>query len=367
MPRPFRVGSFRHGRFVTAPIQLVPVENVDAADVKEGVEQGHIVSFGGRHYWTQRVAYAGIDINRVNRIDVKQGTFNIAFYLWKRFAGADEAPTRVEFPALLDKGAFDPMRPTQTGQEDGLNYRLYRVSADFKASFDLNEYPFDIQKLLLHFQNTEQRRELITYVINRFGLRLTGEETSTVEGDAYSGLQLWRFLQLNYYVNALSSGSTLGKPSLFEARARTEYAGFNAAVVLRRNFGIFILKTLLPLFLLVLVVFATLFFPETLFRERITLPVTAILTSAVLLVSVNSQLGDVGYMVAIEIVFYVFFGLCLMAMAAGFGHEQLRQRGQGHLAAVLDRSAQVVYVATVIGVVALFFWDYGNLRGLTWP
>src|SRR3954464_5625486 len=273
MPRPFRVGFFRRGRFITAPLQLVPVESLDVGDVKEDMEKGHIVSSGDRHYWLQRVAYTGIDINRVNRIDVKQGTFNIDFYLWMRFAGEDDAPTRVEFPALLDKGAFNSMRPTQMGQEDGLNYRLYRISGDFKASFDLHDYPFDIQKLLLHFQNTEQRRELITYVIDRFGLRLTDEEASTVEDDAYSGLQLWRFLQLNYYVNSLSSGSTLGKPSLFAASAKTEYAGFNAAVVLRRNFEIFILKTLLPLFLLVLVVFATLF-SETLFRERITLPVT---------------------------------------------------------------------------------------------
>ena len=113
--------------------------------------------------------------------------------------------------------------------------------------------------------------------------------------------------------------------------------------------------------------FATLFFPETLMRERITLPVTAILTSAVLLLSVNNQLGDIGYTVAIEIVFYVFFGLCLMAMVSGFGHEQLRQRVMGRLAAILDRSAQVVYVVIVIGVVALFFWDYGNLSSLTRP
>ena len=273
MPRPFRVGFVRHGRFITAPLQLVLVERPEAIDIGEETRKGHIISSGGRHYWLQRAVYAGIDINRVNRIDVKQGTFNIDFYLWMRFAGEDDAPTRVEFPALLDKGAFDPMRPTQTGQEDGLNYRLFRISGDFKASFDLHDYPFDIQKLLLHFQNTEQRRELVTYVIDRFGLRLTDEEASTVEDDAYAGLQLWRFLQLRYFVDALSSGSSLGKPSLFEARAKTEYAGFNPAVVLRRNSGIFILKTLLPLFLLVLVVFATLFFPEALFRERITLPV----------------------------------------------------------------------------------------------
>jgi hypothetical protein len=54
-------------------------------------------------------------------------------------------------------------------------------------------------------------------------------------------------------------------------------------------------------------------------------------------------------------------------MVSGVGHEQLRQRGQGRLAAILDRSAQVVYIVTVIGVVALFVWDYGNLSSLTRP
>ena len=39
-------------------------------------------------------------------------------------------------------------------------------------------------------------------------------------------------------------------------------------------------KTLVPLLLLVLIVFATLFFPLSLTKERTTIPVTGILTSA---------------------------------------------------------------------------------------
>ena len=119
MPRPFRVGFVRHGRFIMAPLQLVLVERPEAIDIGEETRKGHIISSGGRHYWLQRAVYAGIDINRVNRIDVKQGTFNIDFYLWMRFAGEDDAPTRVEFPALLDEGAFDPMRPPQTARRTG--------------------------------------------------------------------------------------------------------------------------------------------------------------------------------------------------------------------------------------------------------
>src|SRR4051812_13022494 len=99
MPRPSRVGFFRHGRFITAPLQLVLVENPEAIDLNEDVRKGYIVSLGSRHYWLQRVVYTGIDINRVNRIDVKQGTFNIDFYLWMRYSGEDDAPTQIEFPA----------------------------------------------------------------------------------------------------------------------------------------------------------------------------------------------------------------------------------------------------------------------------
>jgi branched-chain amino acid transport system substrate-binding protein len=358
IPRPIRLGFFRYGRFVTAPLQLVRIDQPNGIDLAAEREKGHVVTFRDRHYWIQRVVYTGIDINRVSRVDVKQNSFSVDFYLWMRFAGDDEAQTHVEFPALLDRGAFDPARPMQTGQEDGLSYRLYRISGDFKAHFDLHDYPFDTQQLRLHFQNTERRRELITYVIDRFGLRLDDDGSSRAEDGAYSGLQLWRFLGLNYFVESLSSGSTLGKASLFGAEARTEFAGFDAAIMLRRSSAIYMLKNLLPLVLLVLVVFATLFFPETMFRERVTIPVTSILASAVLLVAVNSQIGDVGYTVVVEEMFYIFFVLCLMTILAGYRHEKLRDAGRKRVAVVLDHVAQVIYAGTVLAVIVVLYRRY---------
>jgi hypothetical protein len=358
IPRPIRLGFFRYGRFVTAPLQLVRIDQPNGIDLAAEREKGHVVTFRDRHYWIQRVVYTGIDIIRVSRIDVKQNSFNVDFYLWMRFAGDDEAQTHVEFPALLDRGAFDPARPVQAGQEDGLSYRLYRINGDFKARFDLHDYPFDTQQLRLHFQNTKQRRELVTYVIDRFGLRLADDGSSRAEDGAYSGLQLWRFLRLDYFVESLSSGSTLGKASLFGAEARTEFAGFDAAIMLRRSSAIYMLKNLLPLCLLVLVVFATLFFPETLFRERVTIPVTSILASAVLLVAVNSQIGDVGYTVVVEEMFYVFFVLCLMTMLAGYGHENLRNAGRKRVAVVLDHVAQLIYAGTVLVVIVVLYRRY---------
>src|SRR6201982_1087568 len=343
IPRPIRLGFFRYGQFVTAPLQLVHIDQPNGIDLAAEREKGHVVTFRDRHYWIQRVVYTGLDINWVRRVDMKQNLFSVDFYLWMRFAGDDEAQTHVEFSALLDRGAFDPARPVQAGPEDGLSYRLYRINGDFKARFDLHDYPFDMQQLRLHFQNTEQRRALITYVIDRFGFRLADDGSSRAEDGAYSGLPLWRFLGLNYFVESQSSGSTLGKSSLFGAEARTEFAGLDAAIMLRRSSAIYMLKNLLPLFLLVLVVFATLFFPDTMFRERVTIPVTSILASAVLLVTVNSQIGDVGYTVVVEEMFYIFFVLCLMTIVAGYRHEKLRGAGRTRVARVFGPLTQLHY------------------------
>src|SRR6516225_741540 len=93
-------------------------------------------------------------------------------------------------------------------------------------------------------------------------------------------------------------------------------------------------------------------------RLFVMIPVPAMLTSAVLLLTIDNQLGDVGYTVAVEKIFYVFFALCLMTMLAGFGHERLRHAGWKRLCAVVDHTAQVLYVGTVLAVTASFWWHY---------
>ena len=128
--------------------------------------------------------------------------------------------------------------------------------------------------------------------------------------------------------------------------------------MLRRDFGIFIVKTFMPLFLLVMVVFATLFFPETLIQGANHPSDHGDYKCSAALGGQQSARRH-RYTVAIEVVFYVFFGLCLMAMMSGYGHEQLRQRDMGRSAAVLDRSAKVLYAGTVCTMIALFYWRYG--------
>jgi hypothetical protein len=357
MPRPLRFGFFRKGRLVSAPIQLVPVDDPLGFDLDAEIRDGRMLRIADRYFWRQHVVYTGIDLNRINRLDVRDRSFNADFYLWMRYAEDDSAVTRIEFPDLLDDAAFRPDGALERGTEDGLTYRLYRIVGNFRTAYDLHDYPFDRQDLRIRFQNNHERRERIAYVIDLFGLGLAdgvGQDDPAI----FAGLQLWHFAGLRYALESVSIASTLGKPAYFDDQLRVEYPGFGVSVQARRDFRVFIVKTLLPLILLTFVVFATLFFPASLNKERTTIPVTGILASAVLLVSMNNQLPDVGYTVAIESAFYVFFGLALMAMLSGLMHERLRDGVHHRWTLVLDRSAQSIYVLTVLATVALFWWRY---------
>ncbi|GGD81044.1 ABC transporter substrate-binding protein [Croceicoccus mobilis] len=375
IPSQTRMGTFVFDRFATSPQQIILIERPELLDLGALIQSGDVVEIGDRHYWRQRVVYTGIDLNNIDRLDIRNGTFSADLNLWMRFVG-DDAPTQVEFPALADPDAYDPddprevgpysigpglVRPLGVGPDDTLTYHLYRVSGDFRFDFDLHDYPFDRQELLIRFQNNRQRSDLVTYAIDTAGLRLTKTDNVVpARLDPYGGLEQWSQKGMRYFVDSRSTTSTLGNPLRFRDNAAITHAGFNAAIMLERDYGIYIIKTLTPLLLLVLVVFATLILPRNLFRERINIPITAILTSAVLLLSLNSQLPAVGYTVAIEYIFYAFFAVCLGAMLVGISHDALVIRDRAKEAARLAELGVMLYVGTVIAIIGFFWWRYGT-------
>ena len=364
MPRAQRMGLYQGGILASAPLQLVDERNPELVDTNAEIAAGHMLQINNDFYWLQRVVLSGIDVARINRVDVRDSSFNAEFYLWMRYGGDDDdAPTHIRFPDLRAAGAFDPAKPMTKGHRGSLNYRLYRVVGDFKADYDLHDYPFDTQQLLIRFVNTEQPRAQVIYAVDRQGLRLPGEgaDAPATRG-AFGDMQLWRPEGVRHFVDTFSIDSTLGDPTMFGETNRLEFGGFDAAVVVRRDYAAFMVKSLIPLFLLVLVVFATLFFPPSLNKERTTIPVTGILTSAVLLIAINSQLPAIGYTVALEYIFYTFFGLCLAAMVSGFLNERLRGHGaaKAHLLAIIDPTIKAIYVTVVAVVIGIFWWKYGR-------
>ena len=353
-PQPARIGRCIEGRFVSAPIQLAAIPNPSLIDLDAELAAGHVIRVRQTFYRLQQVVYTGIDINQISRIDTSKGTFNADFYLWFRYAGGD-AVRDIDLNAATEKSPYDAKSPLLEQWINGLHYSLYRVRGDFRATFDFHDYPFDSQSLVVRLTNPRMTRDQVIYAIDAFGLKLPRTEGGVSE---LPPLANWDFTQIQYGSDTLSTHSTRGQPGAFHANYETQFSGYNVVIGIKRKTLVFLFKTLLPLLLLVLVVYVTLYFPVSLTKERLTIAISAMLASAVLLTAINTQLTDVGYATAIEYGFYAFFALCLFCVIAGLMAERLHGRKNSALADRFDIASRILYPVITLAVFAYYHYRY---------
>jgi ABC-type branched-subunit amino acid transport system substrate-binding protein len=394
-----RVGRFQGGRFESAPGQLVPAPHPDAEEIASGA----IVDIGGgRFARRQQVVYTGIFLNEIPRVDVAQSTFTADFYLWMRFARnagvTDADPTDFDFPDLV-RGNFDGKQPVaQHDLDDGTTYRLWRLRGDFKNDYDLHRYPADRQALAIRFFNARAASDRLVYVIDRrsfdagagaAAIKLSSHGTSfatahaeesaatnrsgpgrvtpttdafggAVAPEAFRNLTQWEPMRAVQRRDNLVTESALGDPGLVGLERVRELAGFNVTVDLSRRVFATLAKTLLPLGLMALIMFASLYFPHALVKEKVTVAITAALSGAVLLGTINSQLGNVGYVIAVEYGFYVFFALCLLCIVAVLGAERLRVAGRTSMAIGVERTGRYLFLLGGVGTAVLAWLAYSR-------
>lgn len=351
-PLPVRIGRFDQGLFQSAPIQLVPVAN----PAPEEIANGTLIEVEpGRYARRQQVVYTGIYLNELSRIDIAQSTFTADFYVWVRYAkgiggpGAD--PTRFEFPDMV-RGRFDRSQPaSQRDLDDGTTYRLWRVGGDFKNDYDLRRYPADHQTLNIRFFNAGASSDRLVYVVDRSSLdpAIGAGDRSAARG-AFRNLTQWERLRLAQGRENLVTESSVGDPGLAAAERIRELSGFALEIEVKRHIGTTLIKSLLPLGLMTLIMFATLFFPPALAAAKVTVAITAGLSGAVLLAAINGQLGNVGYVIAVEYGFFVFFGLCLTCIVTVLLAE--RNRLAGRSTHVVENTGRTIFAIGFLGTVA---------------
>ena len=389
-----RVGRFQDGAFVSAPVQLVPVSHPDAAEIASKA----VVEIGpGRFVRHQQVVYTGIFLNEISRMDIDQSTFTADFYVWMRFArgsgevGAD--PADIKFPTLV-RGSFDAQHAAAGGElDDGTTYRLWQVTGDFKSDFNLRRYPADRQTLVLRFFNARAASDRIVCVQDRLSSRAptwtppksarvglgpgtalaaaisvanvapkginAGAMTEhgdpyarNVASDAFRNLTQWNPIRASEMRDNLVTQSALGDPRLVGLERVRELSGFGMTIELCRRVLATLAKTLLPLTLMALIMYVSLHFPAAQVEAKVAVVVTGALSGAVLLSSINAQLGNVGYVIAIEYGFYSFFVLCLLSIVSVLAAEHLREAGRLPTALAVERYGRYLFATGVAAMIA---------------
>jgi ABC-type branched-subunit amino acid transport system substrate-binding protein len=363
--QPLRMGSFQGRLFVSAPLQLVPVPQPDPAQIKSG----ELRNVGDGYARIQQVVYTGIYLNDVPRLDIANANFTADFYLWLRYAPAEDIggqdPSRIEFPELA--GSFDWRAPAlERSLPDGSIYKLWHVRGVFKNDFDLHGYPFDRQRLIIQLFNATADSTRIVYVLDRQSFPETGGE-ALADGTAPSAFRLeaapaafrdlsqWKPRGVQEVRSNLVTFSALGDPILVGMQAHRELSGFEVSIDVERRVYTALSKSLFPLALITMIMFSSLFFPPQLVKEKVTVAVTGALSGVVLQTSMNTQLGGVGYSMVIDYIFYVFYALSLLCIVSVLAAERFRAGGDGLTAGRTEVSSRVLFVVVALGTAAAVY------------
>lgn len=345
-------------RFVSAPMQLTIYEPPSGEALREGLAAGSVIAIGNRYLSRRQVVATGINLNEVRDLDTRDGTYFVDFFLWLKYTG-DHVASDVQFVNAV-KPDLKLGQPLRDVTENGSTYRLYRVGERFKNGFEFRGFPFDHQRLNVMLQNRTRTADQVVYVTDKEILDQPPSDYLRSGADANANINQipnWVADSARFFQRTVGSSDALGDSA--GAGSGIYYSQYAGEVEIVRDTTPFLLKNLLPLVLLICVTYLSLFFAASEGGAPVSMGVTAILSTAVLLNNVTSQLPSVSYTVALEWGYYAFILLAATCVLIAMLRKRLVSTRRESAERRLTRAARVGYPLYLLGVVLTYVVVFG--------
>mgnify|MGYP002858437767 CR=1 FL=1 len=241
--------------------------------------------------------YVGVYLMNLYDINADAHSFYADLYLWFKWKG-DIDPTSIEFVNMVEKWSNTSTLFTDSAivLADGYNYNGMRVEGRFFHPFEMERFPIDQHVFDIQIENTDYPVDSIVYLPDVENI--TRKRPSlNLPGWNIKGCQV---------VNKTQQYSTDFGNSDIGQRA---YSNAVVEVAISRPMAYFILKLMLPLFIVLLSSIGGLvIFPSKDYVDaRISLPIGGLLTAVFLQQSYSDALPDVGYMVLMDKIYLLAY------------------------------------------------------------
>lgn len=244
----------------------------------------------------------GVYINDIQAIDLRNHSYVADIYIWFRNSDPEITPgASFEFMNMfapndhVQKAVYD--KPQD--QPDGSKYELFRHAGAFSTKFSVRTYPFDSHDLRIEIEDADWTASKLNYVVDE--------------------------ISINPQIEL--PGFTIGKPRMtiinkpyttaFGDLANPKVEPYSRAIIeipIKRPVVSGIIKTLLPVWIVVLVAGAALLLDPSHVEARVGLAITALLTLVALQFNASSGLPDVGYLLMLDQIYLASFGFVLLVV-----------------------------------------------------
>jgi branched-chain amino acid transport system substrate-binding protein len=360
VPQTLSVGQFTEGILTSASWQYRLVTESVNDEIEADLAVGRAVEFDGWILRRYPVVDVGIDINELRNFDTAAETFLADFFLWFRAPTDDPALTDVFFPNDTKPRwrLGDPL--DERTDPDGTTYRIYRVQRTFVQPLDFNDYPWDEHTLAIVVQNVALQGGDVVYVPSSAIIAQSQDDrlrSGSDLGEPFNRAENWEATRV-FFVSAMTSGRSVRDAEDNDADAFVQFSKFVTEITMQRDVPGFLVKNLMPLALLAMVTYLSLFLGPDQAGTRIGFAVTAILTASVLLESVTGPLG-VGYIVAIEWAFYVYIALSAALVFGNIAVERLYKEKRFRTVARLDAAMRTAYPIVCLATIGVYVVRFG--------
>ena len=377
--RAARFGIYQNGEIVSANVQFEPITNPNQIkDLQDQIKRGRIMTVNGGYVYKANIVYSGVDLLGIDEIDIKTSTYRVDFYLWFRYRpnerDVDFKPDDFVFTNAEGDVEIAPIR--EETNADGTVLKTYRVSGTFKHQFRFYDYPFEHQELIVEFRNQNATTSFIQYVVDRIGMRYENEDRLLAnyrENGAFSSVFGWKPQSAQVDQDIFPTFSTFGNPQNFGRSVATNYSLINVNVDIQRDSLQYIVKSLLPLLITLILAYITFFLPLG-HSERLAVGSTALLTTAFFHLTLADALPEIGYTVAMEYLFYASYlmsALIVLLETLSTRYEKMGEDAKKkaeklsfhHKREQLDLLGRIIYPSILVFVIIAGIFVYnGNIH-----
>lgn len=347
--RGISVGVFHDGRLISAPVQFISVTDPQQVPGWDQLSSGgQVIDAAGTKYVKTPVVYAGIELNSLDNIDTRTNTFAADFFLWLRYEdGLNLDPHEVEFPTVVSGATLG--KEVGSMSRGGFTTATWHVKGVFRADYEFSRFPFDRQvlKIPIQFHNSNSYTMLLAYGGN--------SAASAAPGGSVVASKLWRMQDEVFYRDVAAYNTSLGED---EASGHTgvEVNRINAAVTIERDVFGFAVKNFLPLLCILVAVLIGYAIAPDVINPRVSVGVTALLTTSVLYQKLAGDLPTVTYITAMDYVFFAFFAFCVLYLLLTVVSYETH-KAKKHVPSKLLNQGGAALTVIVLALTLLFVWE----------
>ncbi len=341
------VSTIKEGKLQPAPLQLVhPREEYVLKQLPARVQSGAIKIVDQVPYHLVDVVFVGVDVIRINDINIKDMTWDVDVFMWFKWADG-----RLDDKEIEKIVAINALKEQSTLLMEDLtlpmHYRVYRKRLTLSSPFDLAAFPFDAQTLPLSIAHSNKISTRLMLVPDFQHL----DQTVVAEIKPPEWIYLGREMFSDFY----RYSSTFGNPNYRskDYKSPIYFSSMDVKISIKRILTPYLYTFFLPLIILLGIILLVLWVPLDQFSPRIGAAISGMVGVLVYHMSQKNAFPKVGYTMIADYYFLITYVFIVMLIICIIYLQTLMSKGEKELAKIWNRRFSIAAMIAAPGLYAL--------------